>query len=380
MGYMFMSILEQKMKKGVVIVAEIGKNFIRTEEDRPVAEYFENAKALVMAAKDAGADAVKFQTHHAEDEVLNIDFDSPHFKGKSRYAWVSRNECATPMEAFWGPLKAYCDEAGIVFFSTPMSRGAAEILQKLDTPFWKVASSDILDFVMLDFMAGTGKTIIIPTGMSTLDDVDTSLYFLKRKRASVVLMHAISRYPYPAEDSNLLTIPFLQKRFPGILVGFSQNSPWVEPAITAVAFGARMVEQHMTLDRGDWGPDHKVSMTPEEFKKMTVGIREVEHDAAAAGRVRADPAVQKYCGREEKFLQDGEIPFRGLFRKSLVASHDLAAGTEVRQGDVYAMRPQELIDGLPSEQYEAVFGRRIIRPLKKYDAIPRDILKEKRVL
>lgn len=369
-----MTILEEKITDRTCIVAEIGKNFIRAEEERPVAEYLENAKALVKAAQDAGADAVKFQTHHAEDEVMNVDFDSPHFKGKSRYAWVSRNERATPAEEFWKPLKAYCDALGIIFFSTPMSRGAAKILQSLGTPFWKVASSDILDFVMLDFMTHTGKTIIIPTGMSVVSDIDQSLDFLKRKRASIVFMHAISRYPYPAEDSNLLTIPFLQKRYPGIPVGFSQNSPWVEPAVMAVALGARVVEQHFTYGRGDWGPDHKVSMTPDEFQEMVARIREIEKDPRKKERALNDPAMKKYLGREEKFLQEGEAPFRGLFRKSLVASRDLTAGTAMSADDLYAMRPQELIGGMPSEQYEAVLGRRIVRPLKKYDPLTREIL------
>ena len=371
-----MKTLEKYITKNIFIVAEIGKNFIRAEEERSVAEYLENAKALVKAAAYAGADAVKFQTHTAEDEVLNIDFDSPHFKGTSRYGWVLRNERATPLDDFWKPLKHYCDEIGVVFFSTPMSRGAAQILQKLDTPFWKVASSDILDFVMLDFMASTGKTIIIPTGMSTVRDIDQSLDFLKRKGASVVLMHAISRYPYPAEDSNLLTIRFLQKRYAGIPVGFSQNSPWVEPAIMAVALGACIVEQHFTFDRGLWGPDHKVSMIPEEFKKMVAGIREIEYDAAAADRVRANPAMQNYLGREEKFLQKEEEPFRAIFRKSLVAARDMAVGSIVSPSDLFAMRPQELIGGVVSEQYEAVLGRRIGHPLKKYNPIPRDILEE----
>lgn len=372
-----MRALEEKIKYRVFVVAEIGKNFIRTEEERLVSEYLENAKALVKAAKDAGADAVKFQTHHTEDEVMDVEFDSPHFKGKSRYGWVSRNERATPTEKFWKPLKAYCDELGIVFFSTPMSRGAAMKLQSLEVPFWKVASSDILDFVMLEFEANSGKPIMIPTGMSTLADVDLCLDFLRRKGARFILMHAISRYPYPAEDSNLLTILFFQKRYPGVVIGFSQNSPWVDPAVAAVALGASVVEQHFTLNRADWGPDHKVSMMPNEFKEMAARIREIEKDPRKKERVLNDPATKKYLGREEKFLQEGEEMFRGLFRKSLVAARDLPAGKVIRSADLYAMRPQALIGGLPSEEYEAVLGRKIIRPLKKYDPITYDIFGEK---
>ena len=152
--------------EGVFFIAEIGKNFIQTEEERPVAEYLLNAKKLVKAAKEAGADAVKFQTHEVEDEQLNIDITSPHFKGADRYSWITRNMEATPIDTFWKPLKKYCDETGILFFSTPMSRKAAMKLQEVGVPFWKVGSGDAQDYVTLDFMFSTKKPIIISTGMA----------------------------------------------------------------------------------------------------------------------------------------------------------------------------------------------------------------------
>ena len=145
----------------VFFIAEIGKNFIETEEERPVADYLENAKKLVRAAKDAGADAVKFQTHEVEDEQLNINITSPHFKGADRYSWITRNMEATPLETFWKPLKKYCDEVGILFFSTPMSRKAAIKLEEVGVPLWKVGSGDVHDYVTLDFMFSTKKPIIM---------------------------------------------------------------------------------------------------------------------------------------------------------------------------------------------------------------------------
>ena len=366
--------LWQQLTSGVFVVAEIGKNFIQSEEDQPVNAYLENAYALVRAAKEAGADAVKFQTHTVEDEVLNLDFDSPHFKGKSRYAWVTRNTEATPLEGFWRELQAYCQTLGIVFFSTPMSRAAAMKLESISVPMWKVASSDILDYPMLEFMASTGKPIMIPTGMSTIEDVDASLAFLTRRNARVVLLHAISRYPYPPEDSNLCTITFFRKRYPTLAIGFSQNSPWVEPAVLAAALGAKVIEQHFTFDRSAWGPDHKVSMMPDEFARMVAGIRAVQADEREANRVLAASENQVYLGREEKFLQQGEEPFRPLFRKSLMASGDIPAGTTLSAAMLYAMRPQQYAGGLPSERYESVLGRRVNRALKKYDPITVDVL------
>ncbi|MDZ4299602.1 MAG: N-acetylneuraminate synthase family protein, partial [Candidatus Sungbacteria bacterium] len=208
-------------RKNVFIIAEVGKNFIQTEEERPVAEYLENAKVLARAAKLAGADAVKFQTHTVEDEQLNINVISPHFKGADRYSWVTRNTNATPFDGFWKPLKTYCDEVGIIFFSTPMSRGAAQKLLLLDQPIWKVGSGDILDFVMLDYLVATKKPIIMSAGMSTLEELDMSIHFLKKRNAEIILLHCVSKYPCPPEELRLATIGFFQKRYPELTIGFS---------------------------------------------------------------------------------------------------------------------------------------------------------------
>ena len=145
----------EKIQKGVFVIAEIGKGFIQTEEDQPVEVYLKNAKELVRLAKEAGADAVKFQTHNVEDEQQgNIKVIAPHFSG-DRYSWVKRNTDATPLNGFWKPLKKFCEEQDIVFFSTPMSRGAAMTLNEAGVELWKIASCDVLDFVMLDYVRYT---------------------------------------------------------------------------------------------------------------------------------------------------------------------------------------------------------------------------------
>lgn len=349
------------------VVAEIGKNFIETEDERSPQEYLENAKRLTALAKEAGADAVKFQTHSVEDEVLPIEFDSPHFSGMKRYDWVRRNTRSTPQREFWTPLKEYAASIGISFFSTPMSRSAAFLLEDLGVPFWKVGSGDILDFPMLDYIASTKKPVIISSGMSTLDELDTSLTFLKKRNVPVMLLHAISRYPYPPEDSNIGTISFFKKRYPGIPIGFSQNSPWHEPAVYAVAHGAELIEQHITEGRALWGPDHKVSMIPDEFKTMTTAIREIDADSEKKGRLRQNPSFEHLLGTESKQMQEGERAFEPLFRKALVASRDLPGGTVIEASMVNAMRPRILAGGLPSEAYEEVVGKRLIRAHKKFE-------------
>ncbi len=362
------------MKHSTFIVAEIGKNFIQSEQEQSVDVYLQKAKELVKAAKECGADAVKFQTHTVEDEVLNKDFESPHFKGKSRYAWVKRNEDSTPVDTFWKPLKAYCDEIGIVFFSTPMSRGSAVKLMEVGQPVWKIASSDVLDFVLLDFLAMTKKPIFVPIGMSTMEEIKQCMHFLQEREAPFILMHAISTYPYPEENSNLLTIEFFKKQFPNIQIGFSQNSPHVNAAIAASALGIAVLEQHFTLDRNFFGPDHKVSMTPEEFARMVQGIRAVE--ASEDERKKVLEQSQAYMGTEEKLLQESEASFRPLFRKGLVASVDIAQGTQITPSMLFALRPQSLIGGLGSENYADILGKKLKKSLKKFDPITLDLFED----
>lgn len=360
--------LTETIQKKVFIIAEIGKNFIQTQEERPVAEYLENAKVLVRVAKESGVDVVKFQTHHVEDEQLNINVVSPHFKGADRYSWVTRNTNATPLDEFWRPLKAHCDEIGIIFHSTPMSRGAAQKLQQLDVPFWKVGSGDILDFVLLDYIASTKKPIIISSGMSTIEELDISIDFLKRRNAEIVLLHCVSKYPCPPEELRLGTIELLRARY-GVTTGFSDHSIGIDLALAAAVLGARIIEKHFSLSRDLWGADHKVSMTPGEMKQLVDGIRAMEKDPACRQKYLEKDIVKRGMGSGEKILQEDEAVFRPYFRKSLMAGRDIPVGTMLVADDMYAMRPQQFAGGLASETYEKVLGKKIIQPLKKFDPI-----------
>jgi sialic acid synthase SpsE len=352
----------------VFIIAELGKNFIEAEEEKTVAEYLANAKELVRLAKEAGADAVKFQTHTVADEQLPLTVVSPHFKGADRYQWLVRNERATPVETFWKPLKAYCDEHGILFFSTPMSRASAQKLESVGVPLWKVGSGDILDFVCMDYLAATKKPIILSSGMSTLAELDQSVAFLRKRGADFALMHCVSKYPCPPNELQLATIAFLQERF-GIPVGFSDHSIGVDSAVSAAALGARIIEKHFSKARDLWGADHKVSMTPAEFREMVQRIRALEADASLRSRIAPSDSTKAMLGERDKVPHEDEFVYRGYFRKSLMAARDLPAGHVLGSEDVYAMRPQALAGGLPSERYEDVLGRTLATARKKYEPI-----------
>ena len=352
---------EIKIGEGLVfIVAEIGKNFIQTKEEKTVEEYLDNAKTLIKLAKESGASAVKFQTHNVEDEQLDININSPHFFGSDRYNWVKRNDSATPLE-FWRELKKYSEELGIIFFSTPMSRGAAIKLEKINVPLWKVGSADILDFVMLDYLRSTKKPIIISSGMSTLEEIDKAINFLQKRDSQIVLLHCVSKYPCPPEELNLKTIEFFKKRY-SIPIGFSDHSIGYESAVAAINIGATIIEKHFSLSRDLWGADHKVSMTPKEFEEMVKNIRD-----------KKEVKLKDY-GKEGKILQDGEAIFRPIFRKSLMAGQNIKNGTIITKKMVYAMRPQVYAGGLPSEEYEKVIGRKTKKDLNKYDPITYEVL------
>ncbi|MDO8500039.1 MAG: N-acetylneuraminate synthase family protein [bacterium] len=359
---------ENLFRRGVFVVAEIGKNFIQSAEERPVSEYLENAKALVKAAKEAGANAVKFQTHNVEDEQLNIEVVSPHFKGADRYSWVTRNTNATPFDAFWKPLKKYCADIGIIFHSTPMSRGAAKILDKLGVELWKVGSGDILDFALLDYLVLTKKPIVISSGMSTLEELDKTIGFLKQRSADIILLHCVSKYPCLPEDLSLGTIQFLKKRY-NVPVGFSDHSVGIDSSLAAVALGAKVIEKHFSFSRDLWGSDHKISMTPDELKTLVAGIRELEINPQSKTEYLAKDIVKRGMGDGMKTLQDGEAVFRPYFRKSLMAGADIPVGAVISSEMLYAMRPQAYAGGIPSEEYENVLGKTVKKNLKKYDPI-----------
>lgn len=348
----------EKLQKGVFIIAEAGKNFIQSEDERPVEEYFKNAMQLVDEAAKAGADAIKFQTHNVEDEQLDINVVSPHFKGSDRYRWVTRNTRSTPIEEFWRPLKAHCEKRDIVFFSTPMSRGAAKILDEVGVNLWKIGSGDILDFVMLDYIRQSGKPIIISSGMSTLEEVEKAVQFLREKNDKIALLHCVSKYPCPPEELHLETIDLYKEKF-DMPVGFSDHSIGIKPDLVAVAMGATILEKHFSMSRTLWGSDHKVSMMPQELSALVKGVKKVLESNSA----------KRETGSKVKVLQEGEAVFRPLFRKSLMAGQDIAAGTVLKPEMIYAMRPQQYAGGLPSEKYEEALGKKTTKALKKYDPI-----------
>lgn len=365
-------IWEHIMHNPPFVIAEAGKNFIMSKGERSIERYLKNAQWLVDEAVDAGAHAIKFQTHTVEDEQLNIAIESPHFKGGDRYQWVSRNTRVTPFEEFWRPLKDYCEKKGIVFFSTPMSRASAYKLAALDVQLWKVGSADILDFVLLDFLRHTGKPILMSSGMSTIEEVEKAVKFIREVNPRVLVFHCVSRYPCPPEDLRLGTIKYLQNRFPGMPIGFSDHSigeAGIEADLIAAGMGVNAIEKHFSLARDMYGADHKVSMTPDELVQLMEGVKRMNTDEGFNYTMMNSETARRASAGEDKMIQDEESVFPGIFRKALVAARDIKAGEVITSDMLYAMRPFQYAGGVASDEYMNVLGKKVVHDMKKYDPL-----------
>ena len=238
-----------------------------------------------------------------------------------------------------------------------MSRGAAEMLDDVGVDMWKVGSGDILDFPMLDYIRDSGKPVILSSGMSSLGELHKAYDYLREKTKDVSVLHCVSMYPCPLQKLNLGTIALLKREFPEATIGFSDHSLGIEGSLMAVSLGAEVIEKHFTLDRGAFGPDHKVSLEP---KEMTELVR----------RIRAEELMEptkEALGTGEKYVQEGEAGFRPIFRKGLFAARDIEVGEVFERDAIYALRPQS--DAMPSEEYSAILDMPVIRTYKKYDAI-----------
>lgn len=271
---------------------------------------------LIDAAKEAGADCIKFQTFKSENLV------SRHAQ-KAAYQQSSTPQHETQLEMLrrlelsfddFRSLKFYCDQADIKFTSTPFDLESLDFLVDLEMDFWKIPSGEITNLPYLIAMAQTRKKILLSTGMSDLAEVNTAVNVLQQNGCiDLTLLHCTTEYPAPLSDVNLLAIKTMQEYF-ALPVGYSDHTLGIDIAIAAVALGASVIEKHFTLDKAMEGPDHQASLDPHELKLMIQSIRRVE---TALGTGEKTPAVS-------------EIKNRAIARKSIVAK------TQIQKGELFA--------------------------------------------
>ncbi|MCI4625220.1 MAG: pseudaminic acid synthase [Candidatus Magnetoovum sp. WYHC-5] len=237
------------------------------------------ALETICAAKEAGADAVKFQTY--TPDTITIDCQNEYFQIKQGTIWDGRTLYELYKEAYtpWGwfeELSAKARSEGIIFFSTPFDKKAVEFLEMLDVPAYKVASYEITDVALIRCVAARGKPVLISTGIALQEDVEEAVNTcLSVGNKDIALLKCTSKYPAPLDEINLKGIELLKDRFDTV-VGLSDHSKGIDVAIAAVALGAQIIEKHFIIDRRFGGPDSVFSLEPKELKALVESVRNVE--------------------------------------------------------------------------------------------------------
>jgi N-acetylneuraminate synthase/N,N'-diacetyllegionaminate synthase len=302
------------------------------------------ARRLVDAAAAAGADAVKFQTFRT-DALVSAAAPKARYQmettggAESQRAMLARLELSA--EAHAG-LRDHAARRGLVFFSTPFDEASADLLDGLGVELLKVPSGEVTNLPLLRHLAGKGRPILLSTGMSTLDEVATAVETIRAAGdPAVAILHCVSAYPAPVEDTNLRAMDTLRERF-DCPVGLSDHTLGIEIALAAVARGAAVLEKHLTLDRALPGPDHRASLEPADFTALVRGVR----------------AIERALGDGDKRPMPSELDTRAVARRSLVAARALPAGHRLTGADVAIKRPGT---GLAPADLDRVLGRTLAR-------------------
>lgn len=324
--------------KSTYIIAEAGVNHNGD---------LELARQLVKAAKDAGADAVKFQTFKTE-KILTRSASMAEYQKDNLGSQDTQFQMIKALElsyADFAGLKAYAKSIAIDFLSTPDEEESLNFLaDELALPWIKIGSGEVTNLPFLRRIAAKQRPMILSTGMSTLGEVERSVRVLREiNQQELVLLHCTTNYPCPPQEVNLRAMLTLKQAF-NVRVGYSDHTIGSEVPVAAVALGAEIIEKHLTLDKSMDGPDHRASLDPSEFREMVRQIR----------------AIDIALGDGVKWPNPSEERIKPLVRRRIVASRDLPVGTRLDWEHLSFKRADH---GLYAEQAEAVIGRQLNRSL-----------------
>jgi len=306
------------------------------------------AKQTIKAAKESGADAIKVQTYTAD--TLTIDCANDYFKLNSGTIWDGRTlydlytEAYTPWE-WQKELMEYAKSLGLIFFSTPFDNTAVDFLEELEIPVYKVASFEIMDIPLIEYIASKGKPMIMSTGVASLSDIEEAVEACKRMgNNQIILMKCTSAYPARIEDANLNTIPNMKDTF-GVEVGLSDHTHGITAPVVSIALGAKVIEKHFILDQSIGGPDSSFSLEPYEFKQMVDSVRDAE----------------KALGKVDYSMNEKKKNSRTLGR-SLFVVKDVNAGEMFTPDNVKSIRPGH---GILPKYYPNVINSKAKIDIKK---------------
>ena len=334
-------ISDKKIGEGypTFIIAELSANHMND---------FDIAVKTIEAMVDAGADAVKFQTF--TPDTITIDCDNEYFHIKQGTVWDGQILHELYEDAYmpwdWQPkLKKVAEDLGLIVFSSPFDITSVDFLEDMDVPAYKIASFEITDIPLIEYVASKGKPVIISTGIASLEDIELAVKTcLNAGNDKIALLKCTSSYPAPLEEINLNTIPDIKDKF-GVVVGLSDHTLGGEVSTAAVALGASIIEKHFILDRNMGGPDSEFSMEPQEFKQMVDSIRNVEK---ALGKVNYELSDKMKANRE--------------FSRSLFVVKDMKKDDIITEDNVRSIRPGF---GLHPKYLNEILGKKVKKNLKK---------------
>lgn len=333
------------MKNKIIIIAEAGVNHNGN---------LELARKMVKAAKEAGADYVKFQTAVPELVISTFAPKAEYQKETTGEGESQLEMCKAihlPLSDYAG-LKELCDKEGVKFMSTPFDLVSIDCLAGLDMDFWKIPSGEITNLPYLRKIARKGGRVIMSTGMSTLPEVEAAVEVLEGNgipRKDIILLHCTTQYPTPADAVNLRAMDALRTLGCGG-VGYSDHTVGIEIPIAAAAMGACVIEKHFTLDKTLPGPDHRASLDPAELAAMVKAVKKVE----AA------------LGSGEKVVAEAERGNIEVARKSIVAFRDIKAGEILTEENITVKRPG---NGISPMLWDSVLGTKAVRNFMKDELI-----------
>jgi N,N'-diacetyllegionaminate synthase len=330
------------MNQKVLIIAEAGVNHNGS---------LERAKQLILAASEAGADFVKFQTFKADKLVslkaVKAEYQIKNTSDESDSQFGMLKKLEMPEEMHY-ELVTYAKQNGIAFLSTGFDEESIDFLTKLGTPMFKIPSGEITNKPFIEHIASKGMPVILSTGMADLNEVKVAVALLEKNGISkekITVLHCNTEYPTPMEDVNLHAMNEIKREI-GVQVGYSDHTLGIEVPIASVALGATIIEKHFTLDKTLPGPDHAASLEPGELKKMVEGIRNIEK--AISGSGLKTPSLS-------------EIKNKVIARKSIHLKKDMKIGEVISASDLIMKRPG---DGISPMLVEEVIGKKLTENLQ----------------
>ena len=315
------------------------------------------AHAYIDAVAKTGCDAIKFQTHIAEaessiHEPFRVKFSK---QDATRMEYWKRMEFTLEQ---WKDIKQHCDEVGLEFMSSPFSNAAVDLLEEVGVKRYKVGSGEVNNFVLLEKIAQTCKPVVVSSGMSSYEELDKTITFLKSRQVDYSILQCTTAYPTKPEQFGLNVIQELKNRYQ-VPIGFSDHSSAIEACIAATALGAEILEFHVVFDKEMFGPDAKASLTMAETTQLVKAVKNIE-------KALKNPVEKSDISQFDTL--------KSIFEKSLAINKDLKKGHMLRFSDLETKKPKGF--GILASEYEKIIGKKINKDLNQWDFLKEEDITE----